>query len=1086
MAMRIPWVLVLLLAVYIPVGQSREKKHKVKHHVHGRMTRSELEWYFGVSSPLQVSDYEIVSPTLSKADGKIRSYRLLPERRQGRPVEEVLNQEWHYSIPLKHHTLVLKVVPSVMLTHRPVTIETHHSNGTTTNDTIPWMSHCVGHVVSQPGSLVAISNHNGLDGLIRTSHNTWYIRPLSRRLAMVKGLKKRRWERPHIVTRVRRNVPEFLKEENALEASLEKKNEVKREETKHKYMEMAIVADEYAISSIGEKLIPYHLMMLAHLTNAMFIDESIGEKKITVVIIKMVLKKNGFGYRRKASNRDKLNAMNSWAIETFPLDDKDGRHPDVVSLITKGNGGGIAESISTCRKNGFGTTVSNDFGLSTSQIIVHETAHTLGVGHDGDLGCKNGVNIMTTQVTGGKGALRWSSCSRRLIQQFLSGPGSSCLDDVPTNTVHEPHLFKVKLPGQVYDGDAQCRVAYGPKYLHCKQKLSDCGSLWCSTGGATCHSSIAPPMDGTKCGERHWCIRGECVDDGSPMVDGAWSSWSYTKCSHSCGGGVQSKTRTCTNPKPERGGMKCEGIDKTGWRICNSQPCSRGDKTSRTRECEAFSPSYRSYIMSKDPCTLRCMSGATLYSKGRVTDGTRCSGDPNVKDVCVQGICKNVGCDNILESGVKFDRCGKCNGDGTSCKVVKGVYTKDYRRWGLSNADLMFTVPAGSTHIYVAERAKDHNLIGIQDSKGEFLFKFPSNSRNIQAVGTTVMYHSSRSIDKEFYYIKGPTTAELRFVFAHFEYKNPNRGVDYQYFAPGKSVVTADQVGWKSSPWSECSQWCSGGVQNRTVECIRLDYTKSFVNEEVCKQKERKPERIQACNTSPCRAEWLRDAPWRPCSKTCGKGTQIRRTICREQIAKDIYRTVPNNRCRGSPPGPMSRDCNMIDCLPEWTPLEWGKCSKTCAGGLVTRKLACRRLNENGHYMPLAPHMCRHASRPPTQEPCNSDILCSVGSNNIGITPRYRALGCYRDGRPHAVPVYLGSMRSKIIWTNLKPTVDACARLVKQRNPTYQAFGVKFYGECWSGPNVLKTYKEYGKGEGRENCYRGVGTHYTYYVYEFI
>lgn len=45
------------------------------------------------------------------------------------------------------------------------------------------------------------------------------------------------------------------------------------------------------------------------------------------------------------------------------------------------------------------------------------------------------------------------------------------------------------------------------------------------------------------------------------------------------------------------------------------------------------------------------------------------------------------------------------------------------------------------------------------------------------------------------------------------------------------------------------------GVQNRTVECTRLDHTKSFVNEEVCKRKERKPERIQACNTSPCRAE---------------------------------------------------------------------------------------------------------------------------------------------------------------------------------------------------------------------------------------
>lgn len=37
-------------------------------------------------------------------------------------------------------------------------------------------------------------------------------------------------------------------------------------------------------------------------------------------------------------------------------------------------------------------------------------------------------------------------------------------------------------------------------FLH---QQSECGSLWCWTGGAVCHSSIAPPMDGTKCGERH-------------------------------------------------------------------------------------------------------------------------------------------------------------------------------------------------------------------------------------------------------------------------------------------------------------------------------------------------------------------------------------------------------------------------------------------------------------------------------------------------------------------------------------------------------------------------------------------------------
>ena len=46
-----------------------------------------------------------------------------------------------------------------------------------------------------------------------------------------------------------------------------------------------------------------------------------------------------------------------------------------------------------------------------------------------------------------------------------------------------------------------------------------------------------------------WCIKGECVDDGSPMIDGGWSDWQDTQsCTQTCGGGVQWKTRTCTNP----------------------------------------------------------------------------------------------------------------------------------------------------------------------------------------------------------------------------------------------------------------------------------------------------------------------------------------------------------------------------------------------------------------------------------------------------------------------------------------------------------------------------------------------------------
>lgn len=44
---------------------------------------------------------------------------------------------------------------------------------------------------------------------------------------------------------------------------------------------------------------------------------------------------------------------------------------------------------------------------------------SLGLNHDGDNGCRDGINIMASVLIGGEEALKWSSCSRDAIQKFL-------------------------------------------------------------------------------------------------------------------------------------------------------------------------------------------------------------------------------------------------------------------------------------------------------------------------------------------------------------------------------------------------------------------------------------------------------------------------------------------------------------------------------------------------------------------------------------------------------------------------------------------------------------------------------------------
>lgn len=61
------------------------------------------------------------------------------------------------------------------------------------------------------------------------------------------------------------------------------------------------------------------------------------------------------------------------------------------------------------------------------------------------------------------------------------------------------------------------------------------------------------------------------------LVDGGWSSWgTWNGCSVTCGGGSQTRTRTCNNPPPSGGGENCRG-SSSELQSCNTQGCS-GEK----------------------------------------------------------------------------------------------------------------------------------------------------------------------------------------------------------------------------------------------------------------------------------------------------------------------------------------------------------------------------------------------------------------------------------------------------------------------------------------------------------------------------
>ena len=63
--------------------------------------------------------------------------------------------------------------------------------------------------------------------------------------------------------------------------------------------------------------------------------------------------------------------------------------------------------------------------------------------------------------------------------------------------------------------------------------------------------------------------------------NGGWSAWTMKSgCSVSCGGGIQSVTRTCTNPPPNEIGKSCVG-ESYYEEDCNANSCRR--KFDRTK-----------------------------------------------------------------------------------------------------------------------------------------------------------------------------------------------------------------------------------------------------------------------------------------------------------------------------------------------------------------------------------------------------------------------------------------------------------------------------------------------------------------------
>uniref|UniRef100_A0A3Q1JQ82 ADAM metallopeptidase with thrombospondin type 1 motif, 17 n=1 Tax=Anabas testudineus TaxID=64144 RepID=A0A3Q1JQ82_ANATE len=855
-----------------------------------------------------------------------------------------------------------------------------------------------GSIVNHTDSLASISTCGGLTGIVQIGEESLFIEPVGENdpletFTTVKHrlLRYRRAAKPHLTQGA--ELPNYCETEKRSKAGEEGRGKINGIRLHDTYtVETVVVADSDMVQYHGAEAAQRFLLTVMNMVYNMFHHQSLGVK-INIQVTKLVLlhsrpEKLKVGHHGERS----LESFCHWQYHEFGgaqylgsnrvSGGRDDTPPvDTAVLVTRYAAsiaylGGVCSARRKC-------VLAEDNGLNLAFTIAHEMGHNMGMSHDDDhTTCTGHSHIMSGEWVKGRNPsdLSWSSCSREDLENFLRSKASACL----LHTDHRSHYqvrLPLKLPGMHYSVDEQCQILFGTNATFCSDmEHLMCAGLWCLVDGeVSCKTKLDPPLDGTECGADKWCRTGECVSK-TPIpqhVDGDWSPWSqWSMCSRTCGTGVQFRQRKCDNPPPGPGGRNCQKAS-VEHKACEGPPCPKGALSFRDLQCLSYDRHasknkdsiLTAIINDEKPCVLFCSlvgQDVPVLMAERVMDGTPCGSYES--DLCVNGKCQKIGCDSTIGSSAKEDRCGVCNGDGRSCKIVRGDFNHTK---GMGYIEAVI-IPAGARRIKVVEERPSHSFLALKDSSkrsinSDWKIELPGE---FELAGTTVRYVRRGLWEKMS--AKGPTNTPLHLMVLLFH--DQSYGIHYEYTV--SLSTTQDKSNkekrepeylyiWTHSSWQDCTVQCGGGERRTVVSCMRIaNKTMDVANDSYCQPENRPQPQVRPCNSHPCQYRWV-TGEWGSCSVTCGKGFQQREVVCVYHLQNGSLIHTRDLYCQGGKP-PVLQGCEGRLCLTVWEASEWSKCSSDCGQGVRRRTVSCT--NPQG--------LCDPLSQPTQEEPCEDHSRC--------------------------------------------------------------------------------------------------------------
>ncbi|XP_060600094.1 A disintegrin and metalloproteinase with thrombospondin motifs 18-like [Ruditapes philippinarum] len=469
-------------------------------------------------------------------------------------------------------------------------------------------------------------------------------------------------------------------------------------------------------------------------------------------------------------------------------------------------------------------------------ITAHELGHSMGMGHDGDVGCPSpNDGIM------GSRSLSWSRCSVGAMEHLLKKSTASCLF-----TTNIPANDKINIteawPGMVYSNDEICGFKHGPGFRYKANNEKQCPSYQCVNLNTTSSFygvsfSYITPTDGGNCGQEMVCVSrkvdgSNCISWNSTGLDrllfktvkGNWSPWAeMTSCSRTCGTGVRYRQRTCNNPKPQNS-VWCEGNEYDA-EICNTEVCENDSlvesqiiKQRASETCSywktnnvyaAIEEDHTNYLNTgkkynnnNGQCEVKCdrvsnYTGGKNKRNGLMPNGTPCSPlqlssfveknnlprRSGMFGKCIHGQCYLFGCDNKTGNPpLTRDRCGVCDGNNSTCTTVEGVYEIIV---GKGQRGIIDVVPANASLIqfyFTYGTMKNHFLeLRTPDTDtGVIIFRTLDTTKDPVKFAGTEWY---LLWSKQYLYAEGPLTQDVVIKLYNYGTFN-NTGVKFAYSLP--------------------------------------------------------------------------------------------------------------------------------------------------------------------------------------------------------------------------------------------------------------------------------------------------------------